>query len=385
MFDPEKILTAFGPEGDPGEAVVAADWFLERGDPEMAAAALDRAYGLNPDDETVAAQRAAILDELTIEEHGLNFRYVPAGTFLMGSSTGDPDERPVHAVRLPSFHMAEIPVTWSAYCQLMDWSPPPEGRVDSSEDVHGLPSPNRQALFHLKERNKIRLQYCETLTEEAADWHAHAPHLQVTRALFGTPAGRRPGRPWEYDRKPMVAVSPEEAEELADRLSSETIRYALPTEAQWEKAARGGRIQASYPWGDARPTPDRCDFDHFGVFKINDPRSFPPNGYGLFGMCGGVWEWTADPYWALAYRAATDPSILRPATFPERSLRGGSWADCAYMVRVSARMSRPGGSWRTGEWSAAGSPTFGFRLCRIRVEQLQEDEASGSSDSRGLE
>lgn len=374
-FDPETILSAASPADDPADAVVAADWFLEQGDREMAAAALDRAYGLNPEDPHVAAQRAAVLDELAVEEYGLRFRYVPAGTFLMGSKTGDPDERPVHPVRLEAFYMAEIPTTWAAYCRLMGWSEPPNGLEPSSDDEAGRPRQDRRSFFQLHERNKIRRQYCETFTNEAIDWHAHSPNVlreqvgdeqPVSMAeMYGLLAGRHLDQPWKYDRKPMIAVGPEEAEELAEKLSSDSVRYSLPSEAQWEKAARGGRIGSEYAWGDAPPTPELCDFDHFGVFKLGDPRTFPANGYGLYGMCGGVWEWTTDPYWALAYRAAVDPTIARPDAFAERVLRGGSWADCDYMVRVAARMSRAGGSWRAGDWSPVGSPTFGFRLCRM--------------------
>ena len=328
-FDPEQMLAAYGPDGDPAEAMVAADWFLERGDLPMAATAMDRAFGLDPDNEQVAKRRANLLDGLAMEEHGLRFRYVPAGSFLMGAQDGDPDERPVHPVRVPAFYLADIPTTWADYCRLMEWTAPPRGMAEYPEDLRDRPWEERAPYFHLNESNKIRNQYCEP-----------------------------------YDRKPMVAVSPEEAEDLAVALTSEQARYALPSEAQWEKAARGGRIGAPYAWGHAPPTQERCDFGHFGVFKIGDPRLRPPNGYGLYGMCGGVWEWTADGYWALAYQAAVDPRYHRPEELPERALRGGSWADCAHMVRVSARMSRPGGSWRAGEWSGARTPNVGFRLCR---------------------
>ncbi|MBX2804150.1 MAG: formylglycine-generating enzyme family protein [Myxococcales bacterium] len=369
MIDAEAILSSHGAEGDPSGFVVAADWFLDRGERHLAASALDRAYGLAPDDRHITAQRAALLDDLAIEEHGLVFRYVPAGTFRMGSSDGDPDERPVHPVRTAGFHLAQVPITWAAYCDLMGWEPPPSG-APTDEELE------RSAGFHLYERNKIRLQYCETDTKGARDWHAHAPDMTWQRGgepvdnaeLFGVPPGREPDRPWRYDRKPMVAVAFEEAEELAQRLSAGAVRYGLPSEAQWEKAARGGLVDAPFPWGWEPPTPDRCDCDHFGQFALRDPTSLAANGYGLHGMAGGVWEWTSDSYWAPAYHAAVHGQPARPAELPERALRGGSWADCAAMVRVSARMSRDGGSWRLGEWSGAQSPVFGFRLARFATD-----------------
>ena len=379
-MDSDRILAACGPEGDPAEAVVIADYFLERGDPRMAAAALDRAYGLAPDDPAIAAQRAAILDDLEVREHGLIFRYVPAGTLLMGSPSGDPDERPVHGVRTGDFWIADIPMTWAAFCHLMEWQPPPRGRP-AKEFLEKL---DRMAGFHLYEGNKIRLQYCETDTVEAGDWHAHDPAMKLTRgagepvdpaSIFGRPNRSHPDRPYRYDTKPMVAVSWDDAEILAERISTEEIRYALPSEAQWEKAARGGLIAARYSWGDEPPTPQRCDFDHFGAFVLRDPRSLPANGYGVHGMCGGVWEWTGDVYDALAYARRGDPDFAEPPgaagaagdddKSEHRTLRGGSFSDCSESVTVSFRMSRAGGSWQEGQWSDCHAPNIGFRLCRV--------------------
>lgn len=124
-FDPteieREILNACEPDGDPSAGLVLADYYLERDNERMAAAALDRAYGLAPHDALIVRQRTAILDRLAVREHGLIFRYVPAGTFLMGSAYGDPDQRPVHPVSLDGFWIADVPTTWAAYCQLMGW------------------------------------------------------------------------------------------------------------------------------------------------------------------------------------------------------------------------------------------------------------------------
>ena len=170
------------------------------------------------------------------------------------------------------------------------------------------------------------------------------------------PAPRvNPARPFAYDRKPMVAVSWEDAVALGRRISTAAVTYRLPTEAEWEKCARGGLAGCRWSWGDAPPDPSRCDFGHFGEFVIRDPRTLPPNGYGLHGMCGTVWEWTSDPYDALAYRgnAPAMPGKI------ERVLRGGSWADCARACTVSFRMSAP------EDRDGAATPNIGFRLCRV--------------------
>ncbi|MFO0929135.1 MAG: SUMF1/EgtB/PvdO family nonheme iron enzyme [Gemmataceae bacterium] len=74
-------------------------------------------------------------------------------------------------------------------------------------------------------------------------------------------------------------------------------------------------------------------------FAIRPMRALPPNGYGLYAMCGGVWEWTRDWYDREAYRRAADRDPDGPSQGEERAA-GGSWADCAEAVTVTFRMSR---------------------------------------------
>jgi formylglycine-generating enzyme required for sulfatase activity len=152
---------------------------------------------------------------------------------------------------------------------------------------------------------------------------------------------------------------------LGARLSTAEARYSLPTEAQWEKAARGGLIGARHAWGNEAPTHERCDFDRFQEFSIRPTFSLPPNGYGLFGMNGGVWEWTRDWYDREYYRASPDKDPEGPAEGKEKVLRGGSWADCKDVITVSYRMSRACGE---GREARPLTPNIGFRLCRQVLE-----------------
>jgi sulfatase modifying factor 1 len=344
-FDREALLGAgaAGLVGDPHDFQVAADLYLSLGDEATALIALDRAYGLAPNDTALADMRAALLDHFAVEEHGLVFRYVPAGTFLMGSVDGDPDERPVHAVSLDEYWIADVPMTWSAFCRLEGMSPPEGDDDDVDSEDHRT---------HFDRANQIRRQYC--------------------------------GSEHSYDRKPMVAVDFPKAESLVRRLNNQamesageryswgdealthSIEYALPSEAEWEKAARGGLIGKRYPWGDQPPTQSRCDFNHFGDFRIAESRAFPANGYGLYAMAGGVWEWTSTIYDALAYGGAVTPVLEPTPDQPQqRVLRGGSWADAAAAVTVSFRSAAPGTSWQHDRELGLDA-NIGFRLVRRR-------------------
>ena len=128
----------------------------------------------------------------------------------------------------------------------------------------------------------------------------------------------------------------------------------LPTEAEWERAARGGAENRMFPWGDHDPTPKLA---HFGA--ADGPREVcgaERNGFGLCDMTGNVWEWTADWYERNYYEAAPEQDPRGPATGFYRVVRGGSWFDEPKpFLTVSYR------SWAR---PAERSPTVGFRCAR---------------------
>jgi sulfatase modifying factor 1 len=343
------ITEAFEPEGDPYVLLQIARDLEADGNLEGAATVFDRAYALAPEIEKIRQARQDVLDMLAIDEHGLTFRYVPAGPFLMGCRDGEPDEQPLHPVWLSAYWLSEVPVSWDDYCRLLGWRAPPMGMpADVAMDD----------TFLLSESSKIRMQYC------GAPRNPSASEAPVRRRGWG----REPAE-WRFDLKPMVSVGWQEAEDLCAAVSGYSVRFSLPTEAQWEKAARGGLIGARYGWGDDPPSPDNCDFNNFHDFHIRPCKELPPNGYGLYAMNGCVWEWTADWYDSEYYRGSPPHDPLGPESGQEKVLRGGSWSDCVETVTNTFRASRPSKHWRNwrgqpGGWGGHVTPNVGFRLCR---------------------
>ncbi len=360
------LYESVGPEGNAEKLSALARELESKGEMRIASMAYDRAYGLQPDNVEVGAARQRLLDSLAVVEHGIRFSYIPAGSFFMGSTAGEPDEQPVHHVQLNEYWLAETPISWSTYCALMDWEPPPEGHP-KGDDFKAPPGGGLHPIFFLHGENKIRLQYCEDETLRARDWHTHVQGDEQKKKVFGEPVRADPASPWGYERKPMISVSWQEAEQLCQRISDSDVVYRLPTEAEWEKAARGGLINCSYPWGNDPPTEELCDFDRLDELSILPMRRFPPNGYGLYAMSGGVWEWTSDWYDAGYYAESPIHSPVGPTlTDGQKVLRGGSWADCAETVTVSFRMARESNGWEEKCWGEHLAPNIGFRLCRVK-------------------
>jgi formylglycine-generating enzyme required for sulfatase activity len=163
--------------------------------------------------------------------------------------------------------------------------------------------------------------------------------------------------PRTYATLPAVGLSWFAADLVARARSGPVVQYRLPTEAEWERAARGGLPDARYPWGDAEPTPRLADYDRFDAFSIRPPREFGSNGYGLVAMAGTVSEWCSDWYDALEYEQPAARNPTGPAEGKVRVARGGSWADCPSALRVSFRAAHnPARNFVT--------PTLGMRPVR---------------------
>jgi formylglycine-generating enzyme len=209
---------------------------------------------------------------------------IPSGWFLMGSDNGQDNEKPVHRVWVDEFRLAACQVTNANYDRFL------------------------------------------------AETRSPAPPFRTNLAF-------------NHPDQPVVAVSWFDAMRYCQWLSAATHRtFRLPTEAEWERAARGGREGAPFTWGDTPPhlVPgyvERCDaYWKTGPEPVGRAE---PNAYSLFNMCDNVHEWCSDWYASNYYAASPERNPLGPETGDRRASRGGSWRHHIKISRCAARSSIP--------------------------------------------
>ena len=227
----------------------------------------------------------------------------------MGAADVEEDERPVHRVYVGEFFIGRFPVTNDDYAKFVTATGHP------APEVRGLPLISlggREALFR----------------ETAAPYVCEA----------GQP-------PVGHGSHPVVLVRYHDALAYCDWLSATIGRLVrLPTEAEWEKAARGGTEGQRYPWGN--------DIDASRGNYLTDPAArpqrgtrptgtYPPNAYGLYDVSGNVWEWVSDWYSHEYYGQGDARDPRGPHSGNMRIVRGGSWVNddvamlrCAYRHKV---------------------------------------------------
>jgi len=221
---------------------------------------------------------------------------IPAGEFLMGSEDAEDDERPVHRVHVDDFFLGVQPVTNGEYARFV------------SETGHRSP-----AIYELPVVVK-----------------AGGLDRERTFRTVGSPYVCEDGHPSsERADHPVTLVRHDDAVAYCAWLSASTARsFRLPTEAEWEKAARGGAESKRYPWGD-RLDRNMANFLVDPALKATQGttpcRSYPPNGYGLYDMAGNVWEWINDWYDARYYGSEDTRNPGGPSIGHLRLVRGGSW------------------------------------------------------------
>ncbi len=205
---------------------------------------------------------------------------IPAGSFRMGCDAGQENERPVHRVWVGGFLLAACQVTNADYARFL-------------RDTRSLPTP-----------------------------------------FWNHPS-------FDHPEQPIVAVSWFEAVRYCDWLSALTgRRFRLPTEAEWERAARGVHEGALFPWGDAAPE----SLQGYHARWKTGPEAVAraaPNTFGLFNICDNVHEWCADWYAPGYYAVSPEHNPRGPETGDRRASRGGSWRHHIKISRCAARSSIP--------------------------------------------
>jgi formylglycine-generating enzyme required for sulfatase activity len=252
-------------------------------------------------------------------KHAIAQALIPAGTFRMGDSTGDGNpgdgETPVHEVFVPEFTIDATSVTNEQFAVFVA-----ETGYRTEAEVFGF-----SAVFHLALQTDPRNVMSSA---GVTPWW-----LGVTGADWANPGG--PGSGVEdLGEHPVVHVSWNDAVAYCDWAGRR-----LPTEAEWERASRGGLEGARYPWGDELLDPQtgdwRCNIWQ-GEFPTRNTvedgwlttaptRSFPPNGFGLWQTVGNVWEWCADWYSPHYYESSPREDPRGPDAGTGRVLRGGSY------------------------------------------------------------
>lgn len=214
-----------------------------------------------------------------IAEPALDHIWIPGGTFRMGSERHHPEEGPVHRVTVDGFWMDRTPVTNRQFRRFVEAT----GYVTLVERGAG-------SLVFTQPKHAVDLRDTAQWWQYrcGADWrHPHGAGSSI--------AG--------LDDHPVVHVSYIDAEAYAH-----WTEQSLPTEAEWEFAARGGLEGAEFAWGNVFLPNSRYmantwqgAFPHQnlrqdGYERTSPVTAFPPNGYALYDMIGNVWEWTADWY-----------------------------------------------------------------------------------------
>ncbi len=284
---------------------------------------------------------------------------IPGGTFTMGGDNEQArrDEFPRHPVSVAGFWMDATEVTnaeYARFVQATGYQTIAERSIDSnllkSQLPPGTPLPPDLDLspFALVFHSPTG-----TGPYTPADWWT-----MVKAADWQHPQGPELANPATFSTLPAVQIAWYDAAAYCKWKGKR-----LPTEAEWEYAARGGAEESTYPWGDAPVTAAKANFWQ-GDFPVHNEvldgyarlapvRSFAPNGYGLYDMAGNVWEWVADWYRADAYTAQAQATPAHNPYGPadsydpdepytaKKTVRGGSFlCNDSYCsgYRVAARM-----------------------------------------------
>jgi formylglycine-generating enzyme required for sulfatase activity len=290
--------------------------------------------------------------------------WISGGIYDMGASDGDrmalPHEKPKHTVKVDGFYMDETEVTnaqFSRFIEATNYITTAERPVDweliKQQLPPGTPKPHDSLLLPGSLLFKKTKESVPNLYDFSQWWR------WTIGANWKQPEGKGSSIDGK-DNHPVVHVSYEDAMAYCNWSGRR-----LPTEAEWEFAARGGKQDKIYFWGDLTDKLSSYVNSWEGEFPVDNTqadgfeksapvKTYPPNGYGLYEISGNVWEWTSDWYSSQYYQYCRENSITNNPKGPneafnpnnpyvdERVIRGGSFlcnASYCASYRVSSRMA----------------------------------------------
>ncbi|MHC4878930.1 MAG: formylglycine-generating enzyme family protein [Planctomycetota bacterium] len=374
------VATASSGGSDVSDVSVDEDAIANEAVPENAAPSIDESGT-----ETSAQKDAAtdtpetdagpVINEPEVARP-LGMVWVPGGSFAMGSNDGFPDEQPIHEVTLDGYWIDETEITVAEFKRFVDATGyrTIAERIPKREDFADQLTPEQIAA--IPEENLVAGSICF--------------NPKFDRGAF--PKDRRPMPHeiylvWKYEKGANWQQPDGPGSGIEDRMDhpvthvgyDDAVAYCewagkrLPTEAEWEYAARGGKDQFMYPWGNEREPGGKWmtniwqgqwpfkNLIQDGFEKTSPVRSFEPNGFGLYDVSGNVWEWCLDWYREDYYAKSPKRNPFGPIdsfdpiepNVPKRVQRGGSFmcnANYCKGYRVSARMKGDvmSGTWHCG-------------------------------------
>lgn len=303
---------------------------------------------------------------------------IPGGTFLMGSDAHYAEERPQHRVRVDGFWMDATAVTNRAFAAFVAAT----GHTTVAErPLDPAMYPGADPRMLAPGALVFRMTEGPVDTRDVSNWWHWTPG-----ACWSAPEG--PGSDLDgREDHPVVHVAFEDAQAYAAWAGK-----SLPSEAEWEFAARGGLDGAEFAWGaDLAPGGEHLantwqgpfpwrNFEADGHAGTCPVRSFAPNGYGLFEICGNTWEWTTD-WWATRHEAEPGKPCCAPAN-PRGPAAEGSFDPAQPAIRIPRKVVK-GGSFlcapsycrryrpaaRHAQMVDTGMSHIGFRCIRRDIPQ----------------
>ncbi|MEM7539779.1 MAG: formylglycine-generating enzyme family protein [Chloroflexota bacterium] len=264
--------------------------------------------------------------------------WIPGGIFMMGADEFYPEEAPAHEVAVDGFWMQARAVTNEEYMKFVNATgfKTFAEKVPKAEDYPGAPPSMLVpgSLVFVKPRGRVDLNNYQNWWQfvPGADWrHPVGPKSSIRKLR----------------KHPVVHINYEDALAYA-----EWAGYELPTEAQWEFAARGGLEKAIYTWGNGLrvdgkmmantwqgefPWQNLVEDGYEGTAPVG---SFPPNAYGLYDMAGNVWEWTSD-WFSATHPIDTTKSCCTPQN-PRGANMDASYDPAMPHVRIPRKVIKGG-------------------------------------------